>query len=474
MSEAPIGLKALRERLIHDLACLELPARRWTPVTIDDDVIDVVVIGAGMAGLAAATALRLRGVDVQVFDRAPRGAEGPWRTFARMATLRSPKQLTGPALGLPSLTFRAWYEAGFGSEAWAALDKIPRLMWMDYLDWYRDVMQVPVTNDVALQDITTGPDGLIALSLRGPDGVTVKHARRLVLATGRDGLGGPHLPDFVQNIPQTLWAHSSDAIDFEALRGRRVGVIGAGASAMDNAACALEAGAASLDLFVRRPALPTVNTGKGASGPGAFIGYADLPDALKWRFQQYVGTRQIPPPRDSTLRVSQHVNARLRLASPVEALSLQDDHLSLLTPHGLYDLDFLILATGFRVDLERRLELSRLAPHIRLWGDRFTPEPGLEDHALSGSPDLGHDFAFREKNAGDCPLLPRIHCFNYPATLSLGKLSGDIPGISEGAIRLADAIASSLYNEDGEHHFEALTRYDEPELLGDEWITADD
>ena len=40
--------------------------------------------------------------------------------YARMDTLRSPKTLTGPALGVPSLTFRAWYEAKYGLDAWEA------------------------------------------------------------------------------------------------------------------------------------------------------------------------------------------------------------------------------------------------------------------------------------------------------------------------------------------------------------------
>ena len=51
-----------------------------------------------------------------------------------MRTLRSPKELTGPAMGLPALTFRAFYEAQYGKEAWQALDRAPRTMWMDYLD----------------------------------------------------------------------------------------------------------------------------------------------------------------------------------------------------------------------------------------------------------------------------------------------------------------------------------------------------
>jgi hypothetical protein len=70
---------------------------------------------------------------------------------------------------------------------------------------------------------------------------------------------------------------------------------------------------------------------------------------------------------------------------------------------------------------------------------------------------------------GACPALARIYCFNHPATLSHGKLSGDIPAVSEGAQRLARAIARSLFVEDREYHFARLQAFDTPELLGDEW-----
>ena len=57
-----------------------------------------------------------------------------------METLRSPKQLLGPAYGMASLTFQAWFTAQFGDEAWEELFRIPRPMWMDYLHWYRGVL----------------------------------------------------------------------------------------------------------------------------------------------------------------------------------------------------------------------------------------------------------------------------------------------------------------------------------------------
>jgi len=145
----PNGLDLLEARLRQDLSWLELPAKPWMIKKSHEgqSVIEVAIIGAGMAGLTAGTALSLLGLHPVLFDRAPEGYEGPWVTTARMETLRSPKQLTGPALGLPALTFRAWFEAQFGAQAWIELDKIPRTQWMEYLRWYRKVTHLEIRNE---------------------------------------------------------------------------------------------------------------------------------------------------------------------------------------------------------------------------------------------------------------------------------------------------------------------------------------
>ncbi|PZR46584.1 MAG: FAD-dependent oxidoreductase, partial [Stutzerimonas stutzeri] len=137
------GLDALETQLAQDLEFLELPSRPWVPERSEGGapVRDVVVIGAGMCGLAATAKLVLSGItNVVAYDAAPAGREGPWVTFARMETLRSPKTLHGPSLGLPRLTFRAWFTAQWGAGVWDALDKIPKDQWMDYLVWYRKVL----------------------------------------------------------------------------------------------------------------------------------------------------------------------------------------------------------------------------------------------------------------------------------------------------------------------------------------------
>ncbi|MGI9153930.1 MAG: FAD-dependent oxidoreductase, partial [Rubrivivax sp.] len=237
------------------MACLQLPAARWTPPLEHEGqaVADVAIIGAGMAGLALAAALQHRGIAVALYDEAPAGLEGPWATTARMETLRSPKQLAGPALGLPSLTFRARFEAQFGAQKWEALDKIPRLQWMDYLRWYRQVLRLPVHNEHRVTDVLPRADALVELHLQHRGSSLKAYARRLVLATGRAGLGTGSVPPWARALPRGRWAHSADDLDHERLRGLRVGVVGAGASAMDSAATALEHGAQRVHLLVRRP-----------------------------------------------------------------------------------------------------------------------------------------------------------------------------------------------------------------------------
>jgi cation diffusion facilitator CzcD-associated flavoprotein CzcO len=465
----PSGLNALEARLRQDLAWLELPAKPWVPSRTHrgEPVTDVAIIGGGMCGLVAAAALRLLGIArIRVLDRAPAGQEGPWLTYARMETLRSPKTLAGPALDLPALTFRAWFEAQHGADAFAELGKIPRGMWMDYLVWYRRAMGIRVENGVTVRLIRPEGEDLLALET---EGAGIVFCRRVVLATGRDGLGAAFLPEVALALPPHLRAHSRDEIDFAALAGKRVGVVGAGASAMDNAGEALEAGCARLDMFVRRPGLPRVNKFTGIGSPGVVHGFEGLPDAWKWRFLDYVFRSQTPPPRDSTLRVARHPHAYLHLGSPILRAAEQDGAIRLETPKGVFGLDFLIFATGFRVDLASRPELALLGPHIRFWGDRFAPAPDEENEELAASPDLAPDFAFQEKAPGACPALARVHCFNYPATLTHGKLSGDIPAVSAGAQRLARGIARALFVEDRALHFAALQRFDTPELLGDEW-----
>jgi cation diffusion facilitator CzcD-associated flavoprotein CzcO len=472
---APIGLAAHEAMLARELALLNLPPREWVPrrCVAGQPVLDVAIVGGGVSGLCAAAALRFLGIaNTLILDRSPAGYEGPWLTFARMHTLRTEKSVTGPALGVPGLTPRAWYEAQHGAAAWATMERLPRALWMEYLVWYRRVLDLPMRNDTAVTAIVPRPDGLIRLDIAGPGGEEGLLARRVVLATGLDGFGAPYLPPVARGINRRRVAHSSDAIDFAALAGCRVGVVGAGASAMDNASAALEAGAASVDMLIRRPTLPRIDRFSNVASKGMSNGFVTLSDAEKWRFFTCAAESQLPPPRHSLLRVMAHGNAKLHFSSPIEQIIEHDGALGVITPIRRHMLDFLIFATGFAIDFAARPELAAIAPHIRLWQDSFSPPVDQANAALALSPYLGPAFELQERHPGECPALPHITAFNYPAVLSHGKLTSGIPSVSEGAQRLARGIAGGLFREDGAAHFARFATHDRSELRGDEWTSA--
>ena len=183
MTPTHIGLDTLARRVREELALFEYPDRAW--VTPTRDVYgatphNVLIVGGGQNGLAIAFALQCERIDgVTVLDENPEGEEGPWVTYARMITLRTLKFLTGPDLGFPSLTFRAWHQAQYGRRAWEDLVRIPRQEWMRYLVWFRETLGLPVRNDVRLTRIEPRGD-LIAAHLATPDGPEVAITRKLI------------------------------------------------------------------------------------------------------------------------------------------------------------------------------------------------------------------------------------------------------------------------------------------------------
>src|SRR3954464_4857189 len=217
------GLTAFARREVEQL---RFPVANW--VLPREGVLDVLVVGGGMCGQTATFALLREGVrNLRCVDRAPRGAEGPWTTFARMDILRSPKHLTGPDLGIASLTYRAYHEAKFGVEHWKKLHKIDRVEWARYLIWVRETASLPVENDVEVKAIQPSATCVRAVLADG----TQLYSKKIILALGREGSGAPRWPAFVTFDPKRRGPnvfHSAVDIDFSSLKGRKIVFLGAG------------------------------------------------------------------------------------------------------------------------------------------------------------------------------------------------------------------------------------------------------
>src|SRR5262245_36837137 len=184
-----MSVARLSDRVRRDLEYLSYPSREWIRPHYRNGarVIDVLIIGAGQSGLAAAFGLKRECVDnIKIVDRNPRGFEGPWRRFARMARLRTPKDVCGVDLGIPSLAARSWYEARFGRRAWEEIEKFPTKVWREYLDWYRDVLELPVENETEVTSIAPAGDLLVA-NVRRRGRIERLYARKIILATGIEG-----------------------------------------------------------------------------------------------------------------------------------------------------------------------------------------------------------------------------------------------------------------------------------------------
>jgi FAD-dependent urate hydroxylase len=255
----------------------------WVP---DLDGIDhnVTIVGGGQTGATFAFALRRAGIGkVNVIDAATDADKaGVWLTRARMNKLRTPKNLAGPELGLPGLSFQSSYEARHGAKAYASFDRISRIDWANYLKWYRDFLGIEIRHATKLSRIEPA-DGHFRLHLEVAGDRSVETTRKIILANGVAGGGGAFIPPALSALPKTHLAHTSELIDFTVLKDKSIAVVGAAASAFDAAAAALESGAANVHLFARRAAIASVPINRVRGYPGAYDNYPHLPDAIRWK-----------------------------------------------------------------------------------------------------------------------------------------------------------------------------------------------
>ena len=461
--DAKVRLDALSKKVQLDLSRLDYPKEDWVPPFqhhLGTSVVDVVIVGAGQGGLAAGLALwRERIRNILIIDQAKEGSEGPWMTFARMKTLRTPKYLTGPDTGIPDLTFNAWYSARFSSPEWSDVLRIPREMWMVYLQWFRASLDLPIKNRTRLISVVPDVPGCLALTLERPNGIQKVFTRKLILANGLEGSGRWHVPpDLSAHLPKNLWMHTSDIKDFSTMQGKRIGILGVGASAVDSAATAAEAGASQVDLFYRRPLQPYGERRKWVENNGFLSHFASLPDAVRWRGMHVYLRAGTPAPKWSMERLLAQPNVQIHQSEGWSQTRLVNDAVEVTTSKSSYEFDCLIFGTGIQVDLEVRPELSAFAGKIASWGDCYDAPELLRDRAMSLYPYLGLGAELTERVPGMAPHLAAIHVFNWGATLSMGISSASITGMKFGLRRIIAGITNDFYKEIAEAHIASFPK----------------
>ncbi|REJ19228.1 MAG: monooxygenase [Bacillaceae bacterium] len=468
-----MSLEALNKQVKTDLSYLAFGGPSWvrTLKKPEGHVYDVVIVGGGQSGLGAAFGLlRERISNILVIDENREGWEGPWETYARMVTLRTPKHLTSIDLGIPSLTFRAWWEAQFGPEGWEALDKIPRGDWMNYLRWFRKVLNLPVINEVKLKLIEPTDEGIHRLHIEGTGAPSdILLARKVILATGIQGGGEWHVPPFIaEKLPHHLYAHSSEAIDFKALQGKKIGILGGGASAFDNANFALSEGAAEVHVFVRRKKLQRINPIRYMEVSGLIERFQALSDADKYAIIAHFFKYNQPPTNDTFGRAASWPGFHLHLGAPWLDVEAADQGAVVTTPQGKFTFDFLIICTGLVTDPALRPELKLVESHIARWGDRYHPPKELANPMLDAHPYLSPGFAFISRDEKGKKLLYGIFAFNYSGLISCGITAAALSGLKYGIRKLVSEVADQLFLDDREKILKDFYSYNEIEFVG-EW-----
>jgi putative flavoprotein involved in K+ transport len=339
------------------------------------ETLDVVIVGAGPAGLATGALLRRAGVEPVLLE-AGREAGAAWRDRYDRLRLHTPRLLSGlPGLRIPRRYGR-----------WVARDDL-----VAYLGAYAEANGLEIRTGVRVDRIERDGD---RWQLRGTD----LEARQVVVATGLNGVplvpAWPGLDGFAGEI-----VHSSAYRNAAPFRGRDVLVVGAGNSGAEIATDVAAGGAARTRLAIRTP--PQIVRRSTAGVPAQAIGIAirHLPPA--WvdplsKAQRRVSipdlaARGLPRPGEGVrtaflrtgttpiLDVGIVAAVRRGEVEVVSAVAGFDGPDVLLAGGARIAPDSVIAATGFRAGLDELVgHLDVLGPHGRPAETDGTPAlPGL-------------------------------------------------------------------------------------------------
>ena len=191
------------------------------------DSTDVAIIGAGPYGLSLAANLRARGVGFRIFGDSMRF----WRSMPVGLNLKSFAFATN--ISVP--------ERGYSFPEWCRqhdLEDFEPCTMQSFAAYGLDMQRrfVPELQEVLVTRIERAArDFEITLA----SGDTLR-ARRVVVCTGLSGL--EHIPAALRGLGPAHMQHTTSIENYSEFRGKRVAVIGGGASAIEAGALVHEAG----------------------------------------------------------------------------------------------------------------------------------------------------------------------------------------------------------------------------------------
>ena len=205
---------------------------------------EIAVIGAGPYGLSIAAHLSARNIPHRIFGKAME----TWSTqMPKGMLLKSDGFAT--SLYDPGRTFALERYCRDRKIAYADVGVPPRLE--DFVDYGRAFQRkfVPHLEEVLVKRLYRNGNHYRLQLETGSECA----ARAVIVAAGISHFAV--LPEAVSGMPKTLVTHTSDHNNLDAFKGRKVSVIGAGASAADVAGLLHEAGA-NVHLISRSALIP--------------------------------------------------------------------------------------------------------------------------------------------------------------------------------------------------------------------------
>jgi thioredoxin reductase len=326
-------------------------------------IVDLVIIGAGPYGLSIAAHLRKTKLTFRIFGT-------PMQSWRKQMPKGMLLKSDGFASSLydpdSSFTLRHYCQEMHLPYADVGLP-VP----LEVFSAYGLEFQKRFVPNLEETDITSVRRNASGFELTTQGGETMV-ARQVIVAAGITHFG--YLPPFLADLPREYVTHSSQHYDLSSFRGKKVAVIGAGASAVDIAALLNEAGS-QVQLVARRkeiafqtkskeprPLLQRLRNPRSGLGVGwrsrlctdAPLLFHVMPRDFRFRVVQ----RHLGPAPGWFVREKVVGKFPLHLGCSIEGAVVEDGmvHLKLVERDGSsagLTFDHVIGATGFQVSVSR-------------------------------------------------------------------------------------------------------------------------